>query len=901
MKHFIALLCSCLCYFFVYAQTTTTQLSTPCTPPTNLQIPINEQCGNRAIRAFNLNRFPELLEQERAVAEFTETWVANYEEAQSSLLASRQPEESNTLVIPVVIHVVYRNEVQNISMAQIMSQMEVLNLDYRRNNSDASNTPSAFAGVAADCEIEFCLAAEDPYGNPTIGITRTPTTIEEIGISVAPSGDPRIYYTALGGRDPWDPKRYLNIWVCEFNENLLGFGTNPGTGYSLEDGAVINYEYFGTEGTVSAPYHKGRTVTHEIGHYLNLEHVWGGSGGGCSQDDLVADTPMQAEAYYGCPSYPQSSCGSSDMFMNFMDYSTDGCMNLFTEGQKARMLATLNGPRADLVTGDVACHSGTLVCPYSPQEQYVQFVCDGETLVLPNDEIRASLDESNGEALGSPTADIFWYNKPILINAYNPDEINHTGDKCLPNALDTIYAAVKCVATGKKIPVGQLIFQVFPEPQAPAIIKTNNACDYSLIPACRDDEVNPSSLTTSPIGTSPGTTSITVAGNNACSSLEHTIAYPDCEAATYSCNSFSNNNPLEIPGNSLFIAYSSINISDNYLVHDINITNLDIDHYYVSDLRVSLTSPSGTILSIFDRSCSLQDDLKVQLDDDAAGPIPCPPNDGGTYWPLGSLSNFAGESMAGEWTLKVEDMRPLSGGTLNGWTMEICGVVANSVRVKAKAFLQGAYNPDTNAMRTEISEEDILPLTQPYNIAPWNYNGTETISNANAIPDNVVDWILLEVRDANNTDNVLAIKAGLLTSDGTVIDTQGSEGLEMDNLTPTQDYVLIFRHRNHLDVMGSTTVALPNANPYDFTQVDKVVGGALQLQHLNASLYALSAGDFDGNGIVLVGDINDYFGETGLINSYVSGDWSLDANVTVDDFNAFVPNASKIAVLEVRY
>ncbi len=899
MKNFIALLCSCLCYFYGYTQTTT-QLS--CLPtPTHAPISTNEQCGSNALRDFNISRFPELLAQERAVSDFTEAWIANYEQAQLTTTASRQP-ESTTLVIPVVFHIVYRNEVQNLSEAQIQSQLDVLNQDFRRTNLDAANTPSEFAGMAADCELEFCLAAEDPYGNATIGITRTETTEEEIGVGVAPNGFPRIYYTALGGRDAWDTERYLNIWVCEFNEGLLGLGSKPGTAYPAEDGVVINYKFFGTVGTSTAPYNKGRTATHEVGHFLNLEHMWGTSTGGCVQDDLVEDTPMQGYSYGGCPVYPQTSCSSSDMFMNFMDYTDDACMNLFTEGQKARILATLNGPRAALVTGEISCNDGTLACPYSPQEQLVQLVCDRDAPVLPDTEIRASLDESNGEALGSPLADVFWYTNPNLSNIYTPTSLDHIGDKCLPNAPDTIYAAVQCAATGNKIPAGKLVFQVFPEPQAPAIIKSNNNCDYLIVPACRTDEVSPSTLATFPLGTTGSMETIMVTGQGGCSNFDYATSYPDCIETSPICNTFSSTDtPIDIPGNNTFTTSSIITIPDDYTVHDLNITNLDISHTYVGDLRVSLQSPSGTLVSIIRNACFSSDDLKVQLDDDATAAISCPPNDGGMYWPLGSLSSFVGESMAGDWTLIVEDTYPLDGGTINDWTIEFCTEVVSSVRVKAQAFLQGAYHPTTSLMRTEIRDDGVLPLSQPYNTAPWNYEGTESISNVNAIPANVVDWVLLEVRATNNTDNVLAIKAGLLTSNGTVIDTEGNEGLEMNNLIPSQDYYLIFRHRNHLDVMSSNTVTLPNTNAYDFTQIANVADGEIQLHSIYSTLHALSAGDFDGNGVVVVGDYNYYIGEIALINNYVLSDCTLDTNVTVNDFNEYRPNASKIGVPQVRY
>ncbi len=247
------------------------------------------------------------------------------------------------ITIPVVVHVVYRTSNQNVSAAQINSQITALNEDYRRLNTDAINTPSVFSGV--DTEIEFCLASVDPNGNPTTGITRTSTTVSEIG------NTNRYYQTSQGGKDIWDRDRYLNIWVCDLGALYLGFAYAPNTALPSYDGLVIDPRYFGTIGTAQAPYNKGRTATHEIGHWFNLEHLWGSGFGGCFSTDFVNDTPTQFEENYGCLSHPSPSCNNGgDMFMNYMDYSDDRCMNAFTLGQKNRMLAAIQLFRPGLLT-----------------------------------------------------------------------------------------------------------------------------------------------------------------------------------------------------------------------------------------------------------------------------------------------------------------------------------------------------------------------------------------------------------------------------------------------------------------------------------------------------------------------------------------------------------------------
>lgn len=244
--------------------------------------------------------------------------------------------------IPVVVHVLYNDPAQNLSRTRIEEQIQILNEDFRRQNADAIYTPTDFVGVAADAQIQFCLATRDPNGQPTTGITRTATTVSNIGSGSA-------YYSSIaGGKTAWDTNRYLNIWVCEIGGGTLGFTYRPGTAPAGADGVVIHYTNFGRTGA-SAPFDRGRTTTHEVGHWLDLDHPWGS--GGCGQDDGIGDTPNQDQGSSGCPTHPQTSCGSADMFMNYMDYTNDACMNLFTQGQRDHMRATVLAARPNLLSG----------------------------------------------------------------------------------------------------------------------------------------------------------------------------------------------------------------------------------------------------------------------------------------------------------------------------------------------------------------------------------------------------------------------------------------------------------------------------------------------------------------------------------------------------------------------
>jgi hypothetical protein len=262
--------------------------------------------------------------------------------------------------IPVVFHVIYRTATENISDAQIMSQLTILNADFRKLNTDWLNTPVPFQGLAADCEIQFCLAQQDPNGNPTTGIKRVLTSVTSF------SSNNAMKYTAQGGSDIWDRNRYLNIWVCNLGGGLLGYAQFPG-GAAATDGIVINHTATGNVGTAAFPFNKGRTATHEVGHWLNLFHIWGDDGTGCNGSDQVNDTPNQGGSNYGCPTFPKVSCSNGvngDLFMNYMDYTDDACMYMFTNGQKARMdvLFAAGGSRAALLTSNGCTPPTPVLC-----------------------------------------------------------------------------------------------------------------------------------------------------------------------------------------------------------------------------------------------------------------------------------------------------------------------------------------------------------------------------------------------------------------------------------------------------------------------------------------------------------------------------------------------------------
>ena len=235
--------------------------------------------------------------------------------------------------VKTVVNVVYKTAEQNISDAQIRSQIAVLNKDFRAKNPDRNQTPTPWKGLVSDVRIEFRLAK----------VTRTQTTKNSF------TDDDGVKKSSTGGIAPFNPDTHLNLWVCALGGSLLGYAQFPG-GPPATDGVVINYRAFGTTGTAEAPFDKGRSATHEIGHYFNLRHIWGDTED-CTGSDMVADTPNCAGPNSGTPAWPHVTCNNGpngDMFMNYMDYTDDAAMFMFTTQQVLRIRTALDTARSGL-------------------------------------------------------------------------------------------------------------------------------------------------------------------------------------------------------------------------------------------------------------------------------------------------------------------------------------------------------------------------------------------------------------------------------------------------------------------------------------------------------------------------------------------------------------------------
>ena len=376
-----------------------------------------ERCATNQIPANQIQ-----LHQE---AKF-ESWLKEKNTFRKLLKSSRQADSGETeqiLQIPVVFHVVHNGspvgEGSNIPDAKILEQLEIINQDFRRQNADTTDTPEAFKPVAADTEIQFVFAKRDPEGIPTNGIVR----VQGTELEYTPSTEDDL----LKAVSFWPPEDYLNIYITNLSGGNLGYAQFPfanleGIASELEnyrhtDGVVLDYVWVGENLETGGFDSYGRTATHEIGHFLGLRHIWGDNLSNCSVDDFCEDTPETRQPTNGCPA-DKAFCGSPDMIQNFLDYTDDVCMNLFTICQKERMRTVLEfSPRRK-----------TLLT--SPALQ--------EPVLVPNDlGIRTIISPDVAACEGSPTPrievrnygtnEITSYSVELFLNDFLVETVNGSG------------------------------------------------------------------------------------------------------------------------------------------------------------------------------------------------------------------------------------------------------------------------------------------------------------------------------------------------------------------------------------------------------------------------------------------------------------------------------------------
>ena len=286
---------------------------------------LRRNCGTMAVHMMLLEKYPSFRAHQFQLEQDTALRRAKAFNVKKLKLST----------VRVVVNVVYRTPDENITLGQIRSQISALNRDFGATNPDKTKTPAPWKGLVTDSRIRFTL----------FKVQRKQTTKASFG------QDDGVKKASAGGLPPLSPEKYLNLWSCPLGGGLLGYAQFPG-GPAVTDGVVINYRAFGTQGTAKAPFDKGRTATHEIGHFFNLRHIWGDTED-CSGSDFVADTPNCAGPNFGKPGFPQVTCNNGpngDMYVNYMDYTDDASMFMFTTQQVMRMRSALEGPRKSLMT-----------------------------------------------------------------------------------------------------------------------------------------------------------------------------------------------------------------------------------------------------------------------------------------------------------------------------------------------------------------------------------------------------------------------------------------------------------------------------------------------------------------------------------------------------------------------
>ena len=304
------------------------------------------RCGSMEAMEASFKKHPEL-----RLAFDNQRQIIQQHVQQRKALGNALRTEGTIVYVPVVFHIVLPNP-NIVTDAQIQAQINQLNTDYAALNPDSLKIPPAFKPLFANTQIQFKLAQRTPNDEPSTGIVRTVTTHNSFSIT-----DNSLKYTSMGGDDAWDHTRFFNVWITNLAGNYLGYSTFPTGSPAAEDGCAINV--IGLPGGQS-PYNKGRTLTHEAGHYFFLYHIWGDDNGACTGTDYIDDTPNQGNFTSGCPatdSMAVDNCTTTApgiMYENYMDYTDDACMVMFTKDQVTRMQTALNDYRSSLYTSNGA-------------------------------------------------------------------------------------------------------------------------------------------------------------------------------------------------------------------------------------------------------------------------------------------------------------------------------------------------------------------------------------------------------------------------------------------------------------------------------------------------------------------------------------------------------------------
>jgi gliding motility-associated-like protein len=662
------------------------------------------RCSSEAYEQMMQQQFPSRLNR----VEF-EQWIKPLIKEQKNKIALKSSNTTSVISIPVVVHVIHNGDAigtgENITDAQVRSQIKVLNEDFRRMMGTRGENKNP---VGADTEIEFCLATVDPSGNMTNGINRK-DFLNNVSFSQAEIN------STVKPATQWDPNKYLNIWTVRFTDNsTLGYAQYPSasglsgipsSGIANTDGVVISYQAFGSadvnDGTFNLhpTYKFGRTTTHEIGHFLGLRHIWGD--GDCSADDYCNDTPLAAAANYACP--PPNGLDTcpefgKDMVENYMDYTNDECMNIFTQDQKVRMLTVLaNSPRRKELVTSSACNSDFSFSLVSDSKE----VCAPSNAVynftyntylgfnLPVTFSATNLPAGVTATFNPASASANNTNVTLTLSGINDSHVgnyqfrivgsynsNMKGLNVQLNIYNTTFQPINLLsplngANNINYPVDlkwalisnvkTYLLEISTSPTFATIIDTATITSTSF----KTKLLNP--LTTYYWRIKP---------INPCAQGPYSSVY-SFTTANISCKEIvATDIPKTILATGANTVISNLNVNELMNLSYVKV-KLNISHTWVSDLTISLISPKGTIITLSRENGADFDEnyTNTIFDDFAINPI----SNGiapftNSYRPDTPLNVLNGESSFGNWQLKVVDGYDEDGGTFLNWTLTICGI-----------------------------------------------------------------------------------------------------------------------------------------------------------------------------------------------------------------------------------
>ena len=874
-------------------------------------------------------------------------------------------DRSFVITIPVVVHIVSSPGMPFISDAQVNSQIDALNRDFRKMNADATTIPSAFAPLAADCHIEFRLAVRGPGCVPTTGITRTSTTVAAFATPATESEYHELAFnpvksTAAGGHDAWSSQKYLNIWVCNFERSgLLGYSSFP-TDLPEVDGVAMSYRAFGTIGTVAAPFNLGRVTVHEVGHWLNVFHIWGDDWNPatpsvirCDGSDEVDDTPNQGKPNNSivCPTFPTTSaCGSivGDMYMNYMDYTTDPCRKMFTIGQSQRMDATLYGARLAILSSDAltpVSAAGDLYMqdfanyPVAPGiyvtddgtepsgSTVIQDMAHSQDIwIRPNLEVTpieehrdpvyrpaSSLSPNyvyvkvrnrgcTGASL-SGNLKLYWTHASsgslVWPTAWNGSDPRTGGTIGTPTPV-TVAPGVSTVVR----------FEWYPPNPADYLIPGTSLAEskhFCLLARLETSSTPPYGMSYPEVAGDINALWQNVNNNN--NIVWKNIAVENEATGLGTTTTFVAGNSSNNMIMSKFYFRTIENIHQQHLLKYGNvIIKLGTDLY--NKWKLGGKKSSG-VTELNDSSLLIRskdawiDSLKfnpkevygMKVNFQYAKKIPF----GNARSLEFKIEQTAYDSTGQEIKVGTETYNIKS---LN-WEPNI-----NRIRVKLRGLLEGTYRAEIALMLDSLRTKGLIPIVTPYQapqFLPVNNPVLEVIDPAVlqvSGPQAITDWVWIELRDSLDNKKVLSTRSALIRRDGEIVDLDGVSPLSFRNL-PNGGYYIVLRHRNHLGIMTAGTRHLTgnDTTSIDFTKPTTLTYGS-KAQKTVGNITVMWAGNANGDGTIKYnGSSNDktfILSKVGLTTPnkvlviYDGADTNLDGSVkyngAANDKNVILAN-----------